>query len=484
MNYILNEAVGLRSWKQLPYAYIRKGKKQAGIISKRDFELLLKCDGKTQIEESDVLDLLIKKDLCKKAENGERLTEWQKLKTYENIYYSTLSIRITGKCNFNCKHCFNAADINKDTSEWSMPEMIKLLDEAKEYGIQSIILTGGEPTLHPHFIDIVKEIYARDMWIDTVVTNAHFITQEMLDEMHTCGAYPKFRISFDGLGCHDWMRGQEGAEKTALEKIKLCHDNGHIISINCQLNNITQDSILKTAKYFDEMGIETFRIIRTTETPRWEKYGGKAFISIEDYFDKCVDFLREYAKEEHTMNIICWEFVKAFEKNKIFLPNALKSNTKSFHAFNALCTTCRFTPALGSNGTLYPCHQCSGVLDSTGMKMPDVKKEGLNKALENKDYIAMAHENANDLASKSVECGSCRHFKQCYGGCRQVAFLLTKSFTGPDPYQCTFFKGDYENKLKASLPGWCIAFPSEEAEYDANDYNELVKTGICEDEIE
>ena len=112
MNYILNDTIGLRSWKQLSCAYIRKGAKQAGKLSKREFELLLKCDGKTQIEESDALNLLIKKGLCKKALNGEQLSDWQKLKTYDNAYFSSLNIRITGKCNFNCKHCFNAADIN------------------------------------------------------------------------------------------------------------------------------------------------------------------------------------------------------------------------------------------------------------------------------------------------------------------------------------------------------------------------------------
>ena len=483
MKYILNDTIGLRSWKQLSCAYIRKGAKRVGKLSKRDFELLLKCDGKMQIEESDALNVLIKKGLCRKSLNDEQLSDWQMLKTYDNIYYSSLNIRITGKCNFNCKHCFNAADINRDTSEWSMSEIIKLLDEAKECGIHSIILTGGEPTLHPHFIDIIKEIYARDMWLDTVLTNAYFITQELLDEMHAQGAYPTFHISFDGLGCHDWMRDQKGAEKTALEKIKLCHDNGHRIVINCQLNNVTQNSILKTAKHLDEMGVDTFRIIRTTETPRWESFGGKAFISIEDYFDKCVDFIREYAKEEHTMGVICWELAKFSVKNKVFLPNALKCSAKSFDEFRALCPTCRFEPALGANGDLYPCHQCSGFLDSIGKKMPNVKKEGLKKALENKDYLAMAQENAYDLASKSDECGSCPHFKQCLGGCRYVAFSLSKSISAPDSCQCAFFKGDYENKLKSALPDWRMAFEQEEAEYTPTDFTDLVKIGTCDAEM-
>ena len=45
--YILNPDIALRSWRLVPYAYNRKGVRNAKGLKKEEFEFLLKCDGKT-----------------------------------------------------------------------------------------------------------------------------------------------------------------------------------------------------------------------------------------------------------------------------------------------------------------------------------------------------------------------------------------------------------------------------------------------------
>lgn len=48
--YILNPDIALRSWRLVPYAYYRKGVRYAKGLKKEEFEFLLKCDGKTELE--------------------------------------------------------------------------------------------------------------------------------------------------------------------------------------------------------------------------------------------------------------------------------------------------------------------------------------------------------------------------------------------------------------------------------------------------
>ena len=45
--------------------------------------------------------------ICRGEEN---LTDWQKYRHCENRYFPKVNWMITGKCNYNCLHCFNAAD--------------------------------------------------------------------------------------------------------------------------------------------------------------------------------------------------------------------------------------------------------------------------------------------------------------------------------------------------------------------------------------
>ena len=59
MSYILNENIALRSWWRVPYAYYVKGVRNAQKLTKEAFELLLRCDGNSDIEKSELLEKLL-----------------------------------------------------------------------------------------------------------------------------------------------------------------------------------------------------------------------------------------------------------------------------------------------------------------------------------------------------------------------------------------------------------------------------------------
>lgn len=89
------------------------------------------------------------------------------------------------------------ADNARLMRELSRDEWRTTLDKC---GVQSITLTGGEPILHPDFMEIMREIHRRGMMVRHINTNGAFITHEMLEEFRTMGAGPLIKISFDCLG--------------------------------------------------------------------------------------------------------------------------------------------------------------------------------------------------------------------------------------------------------------------------------------------
>ena len=93
-------------------------------------------------------------------------------------------------------------------SEWFLKEAEKFLDEARKCGVNAFTITGGEPMLHRNFMDILTGIYERGMYVEEINTNGYFLRQGVLDQMKERGIRPLMKISFDGIGHHDWLRDE------------------------------------------------------------------------------------------------------------------------------------------------------------------------------------------------------------------------------------------------------------------------------------
>ena len=454
MKYILSDCIALRSWRLVPYAYYIKGERTAKGLKADEYELLRRCDGSQDIADSALLQSLLSCDFGRPATNGETLSEWQKEKVCDNRYFPAMNWMITGKCNYNCLHCFNAADNNRLQSEFSLEEAEKLIEDAQVCGINAFTITGGEPMLHPHFMEIIRSIYAHGMYVEELNTNGFFITQEILDEMKKIGCRPLMKISFDGVGHHDWLRNRSGAEKDALRAIRLCVENGFRVKVQTNVHRLNVDSMLPTAKLLDSMGVFEMRIIRTTEAPRWVQNAGNESLTLEEYFDVMIDFLRAYAQTESKMEIDVWNFVHLYPQSKIYCPRAVECGEGEYRDSIPVCRGNRGMVAVGANGNLYPCHQLSGYYEQHKWFLGNVKTNGLQKLLQEGDYLQNVCTTLKTLAEHNEKCAKCRWFKYCCGGCRAVGVALTGDVLGSDLSKCLFFEGHYWQKLDSVLPGY------------------------------
>lgn len=94
-----------------------------------------------------------------------------------------LHMELTNVCNFSCEFC---PDSKMRRQRGFMPlEMAKsILDDVGRTGIAKLVLfhVMGEPTLHPHFIDIVR--YAKHKNVDVcITTNGSHMGKEVLNAL-------------------------------------------------------------------------------------------------------------------------------------------------------------------------------------------------------------------------------------------------------------------------------------------------------------
>ena len=455
MYYILNKNIALRSWWLVPYAYYVKGNRNAIGLKKEEFEILSLCDGSHDIENSPMLERFIMMGLVKplKYEQEEKLTYWQK-KTCNNRYFPSMNWMITGKCNYNCLHCFNAKDETPLTSEFSIEEAEKFLDEAEKCGINAITITGGEPMLHKSFFEILEGIYSRGMYVEELNTNGHFIDVKALERMKTIGCNPLIKISFDGLGYHDWLRNRKGAEEDALRAIRLCVSKGFRVKVQTNVHRRNICSMLPTLELLNSIGVEETRIIRTTEVPRWNRNASGETLEINEYFDKMLEVVSEYIKEEHCMNLDIWQFMTIYPKSKQYRLRPVECEIGKYRETIPVCRGCRGMVAIAANGNVFPCMQMSGYFETKGIILGNVKSEGLQKLLQSGRYLDYVCTTVGTLAANNEACGKCKYFKHCVGGCRAIALTLTDDKFGVDLSKCLFYKSGYYEKITDKMGEW------------------------------
>ena len=453
MFYRLKDDVGLRKWRYVDRAYYRKGADHALGVSKDEFEILLLCDGEHDIDENSVSQNLLKRHLIEKCDKGHKPNEWSMLHEYDNYYFPRMNLMITGKCNLNCLHCFNAKDNAPINSELSYEDIINILDQAKDIGVHCFTLTGGEPLVHHRFLDIVKAIYERDMYVFELNTNGLLITQKMLDTFKEIGCKPLIKISFDGIGYHNWIRQHPKAEEMTLKAIELCIKNGFRVKAQVQVNRKNVDVMMDTAKLLDKMGVSEMRIIRTTEAPRWEKNAPQSSLTIEEYYEKMLDFAGILQKSNIKMDIDIWQFLRIYPAQKFYNIVPIACDKDEFNLRIPMCKGNRGMIAVSSKGEVVPCLQMSGYFLEKGISLGNLFKTPIKELVKDSPYLNLAMAPLFKQIVENDKCGNCKYYKACTGGCPALGLLYSKdvNFYHEDITKCIFFENGWYDKVVNTL---------------------------------
>ena len=359
MYYRLKDNVALRKWRYVDRAIYIKGLDHALSVSKEEWKLLLRCDGIHEIEPTPYLANLLNAHYIEKCQKGDKPNSWSLLKEYDNYYFPKMNLMVTGKCNLNCLHCFNAKDNAPLNTELSYEDILNILDQARDIGVHAFTLTGGEPLVHPRFLDIVKAIYERDMYIFELNTNGLLINQKMLDTFKELNCYPLIKISFDGVGYHNWIRQHPKAEDLTVKAIKLCIENGFRVKAQVQVNRKNVDVMMDTASLLNELGVYEMRIIRTTEAPRWEKNSPQSSLTIEEYYERMLSFAKEYIDSKMKMIVDVWQLFRLYPTSETYELMPIMCNKKDFNIRIPMCKGNRGMIAVSSGGEVVPCLQMS-----------------------------------------------------------------------------------------------------------------------------
>lgn len=457
--FLLCGEYALRSWKALPCALYKKGGELPFAVSEEAFAILLKADGKQDILPSDKLTELVDRGYVRPCGDEEKLGGWQTLRTVEGSLKPYLALEITERCNYRCLHCFNAADNTAPRSELSLETLDGLLNEAVDCGIQNVLITGGEPLCHPRFAELVRLIAEKGMELFELNTNGALLDAGTLEMIRECGFSPEIKISFDGLGFHDTLRGVAGAEERTLQAIALCLERGFRVKAQMNMNRENIHTILPSLQRLSEMGTTECRIIRTTEAPRWNENHGGATLSWEEYFTESLRIAGAYARAGFPMKLTFWEFLSLYPEKRAFRSECVRYNSRSYSDRRPICKTIYGMPAVGADGELYPCMQMSGFMKLNGIRLGSLYERPLRELLRSSPYVAFVNRSIGAKIRGSSECLLCPFLQYCGGGCPAIAQLTSGDFMGTDKAKCEYFRHGWHGKISDTLRDWTDLFP-------------------------
>lgn len=89
-----------------------------------------------------------------------------------------MELAINAACNLKCAHC-SAADTGYDVSALKLDLLDRIFEEARRADILTVIMVGGEPSLHPQLPDIIRSIASHGL-MPSLITNGWKATPELL----------------------------------------------------------------------------------------------------------------------------------------------------------------------------------------------------------------------------------------------------------------------------------------------------------------
>ena len=452
MFYRLKETFALRGWQKMAWVLVERPDNLIQKLSRERFQVLLLCDGETDLSSS-LLSESMKNSLQQcEAENIIEsctkpcpLNKDQYYRYFGNRYVSTVLWSITGKCNYRCRHCFMDAP-NAALGELSTDEALNLIDQMAECGVLRVDITGGEPFVRNDFWQLVDRILYHKMTIGMVYTNGWLLNDKILDEFERRNLYPEFSISFDGIGWHDWMRGVPGAEEAAIRALQLCKKRGFSTNVEMCLHRGNLGVLMQTVEALCSVGVQAVKASYVVPTPLWSHNSDGNMLSDQEYFEAMLRFIPEFYKAGRPVELLLGNIIY-LHRNKPYKVVAERYDGTQKSLDDHLCDAARWACYITPEGRLLP---CMPMTSSPAQKLfPRIQDIGLKCGLSDSFYMKFVDGRVKDLLKSNAECNACSYRYKCGGGCRASALLYgDHNLMGCDRTMCMLWKEGYVDRIR------------------------------------
>lgn len=325
----------------------------------------------------------------------------------------TLTIAITTTCNLQCAHCWFEAGPSRSESLVPPASFFQVLDDFITLGGSSLRLTGGEPLLHPQWLDFLTYAAERNLSRIILQTNGLLFDDTSLSALTLPGFdHLQIQLSLDGACAqtHDLIRGRNSYHRT-IEVLKKLVALGFaprlaIFFTEMQHNLHELSAVFSLAA---ELGIASVSSGALVQCGRAGKEG----------------LVQPPQPEQYIGLLERWQQDEIFRRNYQAIGCVAALEWCRSEGSNAQGCSFIKTPYLTAEGILYPCLMCHA--DSYAVE--DVFSKGLEAALrEGLPLWSDLQQLSQARVTSLPECQLCVLRHTCGGGCMGRAWSSFNNF--------------------------------------------------------
>lgn len=238
---------------EMPVVY-KTGNDSLYEVDQKTIDFLQKCDGRLRLSEidapTDFLDYVLDEDIAFIADDPRVKEHHIGINLDPSFRY--LLIEITDRCNLSCKHCYQG---ESKTNDLELSKFDRVVNEFEEMGGLRLIVSGGEPLLHPQFGEI-NQLMRERAFRSILLTNGILIDEDFASNNN----FNEVQVSLDGTEeGHDYLRGRGSFVKTT-EALKLLQEKDIPISIASMVHAKNLDEFANLAKLVSDLDAVSWSI--------------------------------------------------------------------------------------------------------------------------------------------------------------------------------------------------------------------------------
>jgi radical SAM protein with 4Fe4S-binding SPASM domain len=171
-----------------------------------------------------------------------------------------IQIDLVSGCNLTCLHCGVPQD-NNNLRFWDKNTLKKIIKEFLDSKEKSIGFSGGEPMLHPDWLEIVS--YARKHGKTSIATNCTLLKDQDIEQFSKLDIVVQVSLESPDSKTNDKIRGNGNFDLVLLNLKKLVDSGmGKKITICMTLTKHNSTKIKEMVNLAREIGLNCFRLLQ------------------------------------------------------------------------------------------------------------------------------------------------------------------------------------------------------------------------------
>ncbi len=167
----------------------------------------------------------------------------------------SVTFELTYGCNLRCLHCYNPTH-RVLPHELTTVEIYSILDQLADFGVLNVTFSGGEPSIRPDIVQILRHARSRGLMIQ-LLTNATRITPSFAELLGEVGI-AQINVSIYGASetTYEHMTGIPGSYTAFAQGLRCLAVHGLPITVRMPVTTVNQGDLVACRALVENHGFK------------------------------------------------------------------------------------------------------------------------------------------------------------------------------------------------------------------------------------